>query len=283
MPQTLLLEVLNKAAAYLKEKGVPQARLDADLLLAQVLGAKRLDLYLQFDRPLSDVELEPFRAFIRRRGRREPLQHILGETEFRELRLKTDARALIPRSETEILVDIVIKNLPAVDRPRILDLGTGTGAIALSLAKEIPACEVTASDISSACLELTRENSAGNGLPVPELILGNLFESFSPNRLWHIVVANPPYIAEGDIARLASEVRDHDPHSALVGGEKGWELPLQVMTHSFSRLEPGGFLAMEIDPPQFPMLKEKALEQGWARVKSESDYQGFQRFLLAFL
>ena len=283
MPQTPLLEVLTKAAAYLNEKGVPQARLDADLLLAQVLGTKRLDLYLQFDRPLSDPELESFRAFIRRRGRREPLQHILGDVEFRELRLKTDARALIPRSETEILVDIVKKNLPAADRPRILDLGTGTGAIALSLMKENPACEVTASDISPACLVLTRENAAGNGLPEPELFLGNLFEPFPPQRRWHSVVSNPPYIAEGDIAGLASEVRDHDPRSALVGGEKGWELPLQVLTQSFGRLEPGGFLAMEIDPPQFPFLKEKALEQGWAGVKSETDYQGFQRFLLAFL
>ncbi len=194
MTQPRLREVLNKAASHLKEKGVPQFRLDAELLLARVLGVKRLDLYLQFDRPLVEAELAAYRDFIRRRARREPLQHIEGEVEFREIRLKVDRRALIPRSETELLVDALKKHLPAVERPRILDIGMGTGAIALSVAREIPRAEVSAGDISPPCLELTRENAAMNHLPVPELFLGSLFDPFPVERRWDAIVSNPPYL-----------------------------------------------------------------------------------------
>lgn len=283
MLQALLLEVLTKAADYLKQKGVPQARLDAELLLARVLGVKRLDLYLQFDRPLVEKELADYRDFIRRRGRREPLQHIEGEVEFRELKLKVDRRALIPRSETELIVDVLKKHLPPVDRPRILDIGMGTGAIALSAIREIPHCDVSASDISDLCLELTRENATLNGLTPPALFLGSLFEPFPVEQRWHIIVSNPPYIREGDIASLQPEVRDFDPHQALSGGQQGWELPLALMEHAFHRLENGGTIIMEIDPSQFEFLKQTALRQGWINVEGIADYQRAIRFFVANL
>ncbi len=276
-----LLEVLTKAANYLKDKGVPQARLDAELLLARVLNVKRLDLYLQFDRPLIEGELAGYREFIRRRGRREPLQHIEGEVEFRELRFKVDGRALIPRPETELIVDILKKHSAVFDRPRILDIGVGTGAIALSAIREIPDSEVSASDISPLCLELTRENASLNSLVPPELFLGSLFEPFPIEKRWHIIVSNPPYVREGDIASLQPEVRDFDPHLALSGGEQGWELPLALMKGAFNRLAPHGILILEIDPSQFETLKKAALSHGWVQIEGVSDYQHSQRFLVA--
>lgn len=288
MSDTALLPILTKAADYLKAKGVPNPRLDAELLLARVLGLKRLDLYLQFDRPLTEAELSGYREFIRRRGTREPLQHIEGEAHFRELILLSDRRALIPRPETELLVDAFKKNLNAifpessgVANPRVLDVGTGTGAIILSVARELPRCEARACDVSRDALDLARANAARNGLSV-EFVESDLFSGFDANIRWHAIVSNPPYIGEGEMDALEPEVRDHDPRLALVGGPQGWELPTRLLDAARDHLEPNGFLILEIAPPQFPHLRERALAQGWARVDGLPDYQQENRFLLAF-
>jgi release factor glutamine methyltransferase len=282
MPSDIsLLTVLTKAADYLRGKGVPNARLDAELLLAGALGLKRLDLYLQFDRPLAEPELAAYREAIRRRGKREPLQHIEGVCAFRELKLKSDRRALVPRSETELLVDLVKKHLPAVDAPRVLDVGTGTGAIALSVTRELPACEVWACDISPACLEITRENAAFNGLREPHLYESDLLAGLPSDARWHVIASNPPYIPESDFEGLQPEVRDHDPRAALIGGPEGWELPLTLLTAARDRLEEGGLLVMEIHPPQFSLLREAGLRQGWTRIQGFPDYQQSDRFLVA--
>jgi release factor glutamine methyltransferase len=281
MSDNLLLGVLTKAAGYLKNKGVPNARLDAELLLARALGVKRLDLYLQFDRPLTETELAPYREFIRRRGKREPLQHIEGECAFRELTLACDARALIPRPETELLIDILIKNFPSSETlpaPRVLDIGVGTGAIVLSVARELPHSETFGCDVSQDCLDLTRENAARNALAAPTLVKSDLFDGFPSESTWHAIVSNPPYIGETEEEALQTEVREFDPRPALYGGRQGWELPLALLTAARDRLEPGGFLIMEIAPPQFSLLKEKALAQGWSRVESFPDYQQSDRF-----
>lgn len=277
-----LLEVLTKAAGYLKNKGVQNARLDAELLFAHALKVKRLDLYLQFDRPLSDTELESYRAMIRRRGLREPLQHILGTSEFRELRLKVDRRALIPRPETEILLDVFKKNLPSSPKPRILDVGVGTGAIALSVLKEFPQCETSACDVSADCLALTAENAGLNSLPQPELARGNLFDAFAPERRWDAILSNPPYVAEAEINGLEPEVRDFDPRLALSGGPLGWEIPAALIEGAFPRVEPGGFLLLEIGPPQFELLRAKALSIGWKTVEGHADYEKTNRFFLCY-
>jgi release factor glutamine methyltransferase len=286
--ENTLLPILTKAADYLKSKGVPNPRLDAELLLANVLKVKRLDLYLQFDRPLTEAELSGYREFIRRRGAREPLQHIEGEAHFRELTLTSDRRALIPRPETELLVDALKKNLDVafpensgVANPRVLDVGTGTGAIILSVARELPRCEARACDVSRDALDLARANAARNALEV-DFVESDLFSGFDANLRWHAVVSNPPYIGEAEMDALEPEVRDHDPRLALVGGPQGWELPARLIEAARERLEPGGFLIVEIAPPQFLHLKGLALAGGWSRVEGIPDYQQDNRFLLAF-
>ena len=288
-PDNHLLSVLTRAAGYLKDKGVPNPRLDAELLLARTLGIKRLDLYLQFDRPLAEVELAPYREHIRRRGKREPLQHIEGECAFRELTLKCDGRALIPRPETEILIDLLKKLLPPgpnrdtnVAATRVLDVGVGTGAILLSVTRELPQCETWGCDVSPACLELTRENAVLNGLAEPRLFESDLFNAFPAEMRWDAIVSNPPYIGESEEQSLQVEVREFDPRTALFGGREGWEIPLALLTAALDRLLPGGFLLMEIAPPQFDLLKTRALAQGWARVEGFPDYQQSDRFLTAW-
>lgn len=280
----LLLEVLTKAADYLKAKGVPNPRLDAELLLAHVLKVKRLDLYLQFDRPLTGPELEAYRAVMRRRAARVPLQHIEGTVSFRELDLVSDARALVPRPETELIIDALKKHVPQVagERPvRVLDVGTGTGAIALSVAREMPQCETWACDVSPAALALARENAARNGLTLHALVESDLFSAFPPGQTWDVIVSNPPYIGEGELAALEPEVRDHDPVTALVGGREGWELPARLLKEAFSRVGEGGIVLMEIAPPQFSHLKETGLALGWKFFLGLPDYQQTDRFLLA--
>jgi release factor glutamine methyltransferase len=281
MPDNTLLAILLKAADYLKSKGVPNPRLDADLLLAHVLKVKRLDLYLQFDRPLTEAELEAYRVVMRRRGAREPLQHIEGTVAFRELTLLSDKRALVPRPETELLVDAAKKHLPTVDAPRVLDIGTGTGAIILSIARELPQCEAWACDISPAALELTRANAARNNLSLHAIIESDLFSGFHADVSWDLIVSNPPYIGAGEVADLEPEVREHDPYNALVGGAEGWELPAMLLEASFSRLNDGGVLLMEIAPPQFEHLQGLGKKNGWAQIEGLPDYQHQNRFLLA--
>jgi release factor glutamine methyltransferase len=284
MSDSALLSILTKAADYLKSKGVPNARLDAELLLAHVLKVKRLDLYLQFDRPLTESELEAYRVVMRRRGAREPLQHIEGTVAFRELTLLSDKRALVPRPETELLVDAVKKHLPAVphgDSPRVLDIGTGTGAIILSVARELPQCETWACDISPAALALTRENAAHNNLTLHALVESDLFSGFAADARWDLIVSNPPYIGAGEVVDLEPEVREHDPYNALVGGAEGWELPAVLFEAAFSRLNDGGTFLMEIAPPQFERLQDLGKKIGWAHIEGLPDYQHQNRFLLA--
>jgi len=280
MAASTLLEILNKTSEYFKAKGIENHRLDAQLLLGHVLGMKRLDLYMNFDRPMDESELDRFRDLVRRRGAREPLQHLLGETPFREVRLKVDGRALIPRQETELIVDLVRKAQAPGRVNSVLDMGVGAGPIYLSIVKEITNCIAFGSDISEAALQLTRENAARNGLPADNLFLSDLFDDFSADMLWDIIVSNPPYIGEKERTQLQPEVRDHDPASALFGGPEGWELPARLMHQAFERLHSPGVLIMEIGFGQFSLLKEKSASQPWKSCHAALDYQGIERFLI---
>jgi release factor glutamine methyltransferase len=209
----ILGEVLRGAADYLAARGVESPRLDAERLLARALGLTRMELYTQHDRPLTEAERAAARQLVQRRGRREPLAYVLGDWDFRRLTLMTDARALVPRPETEVVVERCLELLQGVTTPRILDVGTGSGAIALALKHERPDAHVTATDISADAIALARENAARNDIEV-ELIETDLLAGVSGP--FDLVVSNPPYVLPGELAGLEPEVRDWEPELALV-------------------------------------------------------------------
>ncbi len=274
-----VLEVLNKTADYFKQKGIPNARLDAQILLAHALHMKRLDLYLNFDRPLTEPELTKCRDLVRRRGLREPLQHLLGNWPFRELQLKVDSRALIPRPETEVLVDLALRSLPPGDGLIALDIGLGTGAIALSLLKERSNLQVYGTEASPPALELCCENARNQNLPFQLFYAGSLFQPLPPDIQFDLIISNPPYIGRHEKPSLQPEVRDWDPDLALYGGEQGWELPWLLIQQAFPRLKPGGHLWIESSPPQIPILMEKIAGMNWVFSGPEKDWSGNPRFI----
>ena len=208
-----LAEVLRGATEYLAARGVESPRLDSERLLARALGLTRMELYTQHDRPLTEAERAGARALVQRRGRREPLAYVLGDWDFRRLTLATDARALVPRPESEILVERCLALLEGVVAPRVVDVGTGTGAIALALKDERPDARVTATDISADALALARENAVRTGLEVEFVETDLLAGLVGP---FELVVSNPPYVLAGELPGLEPEVRDWEPELALV-------------------------------------------------------------------
>ena len=205
--------VLRLSTAHLAARGSETPRLDAELLLARATGLERIELYMSFDRPLNAAELDVARELVARRARREPLQYVLGEWGFRRLTLTVDRRALIPRPETEILVDRALALIAGSEAPRVLDVGTGSGAIALAIADEHPGALVTGIDSSADALALAAENVSRTGLAV-QLARHDLFDGL-PDGPWDLVVSNPPYVDAADLATLQPEVRDWEPHAAL--------------------------------------------------------------------
>jgi release factor glutamine methyltransferase len=276
----VLLDILNKTSEYFRQRGIESHRLDAQLLLGHVLGMKRLDLYMNFDRPLDETELARYRELVRRRGAREPLQHLVGEVPFREIVLKSDRRALIPRQETELIVDLVRKALKPGRENRIVDVGVGAGPIVLSLLKELPGNAVWGVEASEEALALARENAARNGLPADRLLRSDLFGALPADLRFDCIVSNPPYVGEREIPSLQPEVRDHDPRMALIGGPEGWEFPARLAETAHDRLSSDGVLILEIGAGQFPLLKEKSRSRPWTSCVSAPDYQGVERFLI---
>jgi release factor glutamine methyltransferase len=242
--------MIRWTAEYLGEKGVHNARLNGELLLAGVLGCKRLDLYLQHDRPLSAEELAEFKIRLRRRARREPLQYIDGTAAFRNLVLRVDPRVLIPRPETEVLVQQVLDWARGREALTAVDMGTGSGAIALALATEGPFARVVATDAQAEALAAARENHAlaAPGAPV-EFRQGDLLAPVRGER-FDVVVSNPPYVGDEERASLDPEVREWEPASALFAGVGGMDVIRRLVPQAAEALKPGGLLALEIGAAQ---------------------------------
>jgi release factor glutamine methyltransferase len=263
-------EVLRASDEFLARKGVDSPRLDAELLLSNALGLSRLELYTQHDRPLSEAERATARELVERRGRREPLAYILGEWGFRRLTLRTDARALVPRPETEIVVERALALIVETARPRVVDVGTGSGAIALAIAQERPEAHVTATDLSADALVLALENADRLGLAVAFVETSLLDGIEGPLDL---VVSNPPYVDADEVDGLPPEVRDWEPRLALVGDGQTAEL----IRTAAAVLAPGGALVLECHEGRAQQVAAELEAAGYAEIKITPDLAGRDR------
>jgi len=271
-----LLEVLQSTTGYLQKRGIESPRLNAEHLLAHSLGKKRIELYLEFERDLSEAELAPLRELVRRRGQGEPLQHLLGTAEFCGRTFLCDKRALIPRPETEGLADLVLERVPG---GRVADVGTGSGCVALSLAAEGRYETVVALDLSKDALGLAEENRRLTGGRV-SLVRGDLCDPLRPESL-DALVSNPPYLTTGEYAVLDPAVRDWEPRSALEAGSDGLEAIARLLAQGRTVVRPGGWLALEIDSARAALCAWRAGESGWTDVAIHADLFGRERYLLA--
>jgi release factor glutamine methyltransferase len=273
-----VLQVLQSSTEYLKKHKIENPRLNAEHLLAHVLGRKRIELYLDFERKLTETELGPLRELVKRRSEGEPLQHLLGTVEFCGLTFLCDKRAMVPRPETEQLVELVESKIENRES-RIVDVGTGSGVIGLSLAAKFPEAKILAVDVSDDALALAQENAA-------RLNLGNRVR-FLKSRLlenvegvFDLIVANLPYISTQERHTLSREVL-HDPEVALFAGTEGDELVRDLIAEAPSRLGPGGMLALEIGLGQRDAFLSALAEKNYRDICSKNDYNGVTRFLFA--
>ncbi len=273
-----VLEVLQATTAYLKKHNVENSRLNAEHLMAHALGRKRIELYLDFERELTETELGPLRELVKRRSEGEPLQHLLGTVEFCGLTFLCDKRAMVPRPETEQLVELVESRIENRES-RIVDVGTGSGVIAISLAAKFPEAKILAVDISDDALALAQENAAMLNLKdrvqfLKSRLLENVEGAFD------LIVANLPYVSTQDRHTLSREVL-HDPEVALFAGKRGDELVRELIDQAPTRLHPGGLLALEIGLGQSETLLSALAEKNYRDICSKNDYNGVTRFIFA--
>jgi release factor glutamine methyltransferase len=260
-------EVLRRSTEYLQGKGVPSPRVDAEHLLTSALGLSQLELYTQFDRPLSESELAAVRSLLERRGRREPLAYVLGEWGFRRLTLKIDRRALIPRPETEVVVERCLALLTETEESNVLDIGTGSGAIALAVADEHPGAHVMAIDISEDALELARENAEFTELAARVTFARHDLAEGLPGGPYDLVVSNPPYVEPEEIDSLEPEVREWEPRQALVGSG----LTEAIAGGAGSVLRSGGWLVLEVADGQAVPVSGLMASLGFGGIRRTAD------------
>ena len=306
MPQMTVLEILNRTKAFFEKKGVPDPLLDAQYIISHGLGMKnRMDLYLNFEKPLTPAELDVLRPLVARRAAREPLQHIVGDTSFRGHSIKCDPRALVPRPETEELVDMAKKLLESVAAPFIVEVGTGTGAIAIACAKEIGSSRVLATDISEEALALAKENAEANGLGdaagaaasatsaatsaagnatsaagTLTFAQGDLLDAVADSAKIDCLIANLPYIPDGEKGKLQPEVDKFDPALALYGGPDGLTLVRKMLSQTEGKLASGAPILLEIGSEQASMLEKEATDYPWLEFTgAHKDFCGNVRFV----
>jgi len=281
-------ELLSVTTDYLKEKRIESPRLTAELLLAHQLNADRVNLYLNFEQPLTGKEISGYRSLIKRRLLREPLQYITGVQEFWSLDFMVDSRALIPRPESELLVELAVDKIKALalQRPpaKILDLGTGCGALAISLAREIKQTEILATDVSAESLKLARLNAERHGVSdCIEFRQGDLWTPLADNRrAFDIILSNPPYVASEEYDKLIPEIRDYEPRLALDGKKAGMYFIEKIIRRGLDFLKSGGWIMLEMAPDQ----TEKALGlmgkiNGYEEKTRIKDYSSRYRVVMA--
>ena len=281
-----ILEALNWAADYLKDHGIDHPRLNAELLLARAMRFSREALYIRLHEQVMEEEIKTLEGLIRRRGSGEPLQYILGHQEFWSIDLKVDPRVLIPRPETERLVEeslSILSKISSKKIPSVLELGTGSGAIAISLAKEVKSIFFVATDLSGDALMVAKENAEQAGVSDKiGFVKGDLLQPFHQGESFDLILSNPPYLSDSEIRDLSREVRDHEPLIALKGGKDGLEFYQRLISQIPSYLKRGGWLLLEVGSNQAPSVSEM-IETGGGFEKPEraKDLSGIERVVKA--
>ena len=275
-----VLEVIKKTAEFLASKGVESPRLNAETLVGHALSLTRMKLYLQFERTLTEGELEVIRPLVRRRGQREPLQYILGHVEFSSVTLKVDKRALIPRPETDYLIEKIKEKFSAQAPTTILDLGTGTGAIALALAKHFPESLITAVDASQEALALATENTQAMGLSERVMpLLSTWFDAVPKTHRFDLIISNPPYLTTLEVTQAYPEVSKYEPHSALISEDEGLLDIKTILSQAEPYLAPHGLIALETAETQHEAIRVIASSHGFTHFESAKDLAGKDRFV----
>lgn len=281
-----MLELIQRTTEFLKGKDVESPRLQAELLLAHVLKLPRMQLYLNFEKTPTTAQLDEFRQYVRRRGLREPLQHILGSVSFCGRELAVNRQVLVPRPETELLAELGWQYLQGcvkhTEAPRALDYGTGSGCLAIALAANCPQAYVHALDISAEALEVAKRNAAQN--QVADRIHfwhGNGFEGLPGGLRFHLLIGNPPYIPSAEIDRLQPEVRDYDPRGALDGGVDGLAHYQRLAVQGAAWLEQGGRLMLELGDHQAAPVRALFEAQKWIVERIAEDYTHHPRMMIA--
>jgi release factor glutamine methyltransferase len=280
------LEALNQAVDTFRSEGIDRPRTNAELLLGAVLNVRRIDLYLDRDRILTPQQVERFRQFTEERLSGKPVQYIIGSTEFFGLEFKVNPSVLIPRPETETLVEVVLENLRGVGRPRIIDLGTGSGAIAISVAKNLTDSYVYATDVSLEALKVAKDNAQSHGVQEQiEFLCGDLFEPLREKKLeGHVdcIVSNPPYVSAEEFDSLPREVRDFEPIVALRSEEEGMSVHKRIVGNSLAFLRENGVLALEVGLGQSSKVADLIrTQEGFNRIEMRKDLGGIERIVLA--
>ncbi len=281
-----VLEIIQRSAEFLGGKGIDSPRLQSELLLAYALRVPRLKLYLDFERALTPAELETVRQLVKRRSKREPLQHIIGSASFCGLEILVNAQVLIPRPETELLAERAwhfLNSLPANTSAPLeaLDFGTGSGCLALALAAHCPCALISASDISPAALAVARRNAEFHQLAARiRFFEGDGFGALPPEARFDLIVSNPPYIPSAEIDTLPPEVRDYDPRIALDGGPDGLDFYRLLAGHAAASLRPGGRIMVEFGDGQAEAIRRIFIPQHWIIEAIASDNTGRPRILV---
>jgi len=280
-----ILEAIQRSADFLVKRGVASPRLQVELLLAHVLKMPRMNLYLNFERALPAKEVDTLRELVRRRGQREPLQYILGSTSFCGLELSVSRHVLVPRPETEMLAERAwnfLGKLPPESQPCALDLGTGSGCLAIALAVRAPHARLAATDLSDEALNMARQNASRLKVATRiEFHRGDGFAALNKDQRFDLIVSNPPYIATSEIQTLEPEVRDYEPRMALDGGPDGLDFYRRIAAEGGAFLRPGGKLMLELNDHGGEEIGEIFAHEGWTVEAIEPDYNQFQRIFIA--
>ena len=280
-----IMKIINWTKQYFADKGVENPRLDAEVLLCAVLKCQRITLYVDFERPLSEEELATYRSYVLRRGQQEPLAYILGEKAFMRNSFKVTPATLIPRPETELLVESLVKAAPIVKADgevKILDIGTGSGAIIVSLLDYLPKAKGVGADISIEALQVAKENSESIGDLSGRVgfVHSDVFSKLPLDKKFDIIVSNPPYIPAADIAGLAADVRQ-EPYGALDGGVDGLDFYRRIIKEAAEHMEPLGLLAFEVGINQSQAVQKLCHQAGFVKTAVRKDYAGIERMVFA--